>query len=57
MSDEQIEQPQVEVKTLKFHTHAGEEHQEGDVYSVPADQVNNLVAQGMVARTEPELPL
>jgi hypothetical protein len=39
----------VTVKTLKFHTREGEEHQEGDRYEVPADQVANLVAQGMVA--------
>jgi hypothetical protein len=40
------------VKALTNHTNAGDAHAEGDVYEVPDEQVENLVAQGMVARTD-----
>jgi hypothetical protein len=38
---------EIAVTTLKYHTHAGQEHQPGDVYTVEADDVANLAAQGM----------
>jgi len=37
----------VSMTALKYHTHAGEAHEPDDVYEVPADQVDNLVGQGM----------
>jgi hypothetical protein len=37
----------VSVTALKFHTLDGTDHAEGDTYDVDADQVENLVAQGM----------
>jgi hypothetical protein len=36
------------VITLKYHTLNGEEHQVDDKYGAPADQVDSLVAQGLV---------
>ena len=53
MSDDK-EQPTTTVKTLKFHTHQGEEHQEGDVYEAADADLMNLVAQGLVAVEEEE---
>ena len=44
----------VSVTSKKFHSLHGEEHAEGEVYDVDADQVDNLVAQGMV--TAPDAP-
>lgn len=47
------------VKALKYHTHAGEEHQAGDVYEVDDADVANLKAQGMavpVDEAPPEKP-
>jgi len=45
------ERPQTRTVTaLKFHTAYGEAHEPGDTYDVDADQVDNLVAQGMVAQ-------
>jgi hypothetical protein len=47
------EKPQmVTVKALKYHTGHGKEHAEGSTYDVEASQVDNLVAQGMVAAPE-----
>ena len=47
----------VSVTTLRYHTHAGAEHHEGDVYDVDAANVDNLIAQGMAKRTtEPPAP-
>lgn len=43
------------VKALKYHTHAGEEHQEGDVYEVSDEQVDNLEALSMVARADADV--
>jgi hypothetical protein len=40
------------VVALKYHTHDGVEHQEGDEYEVPDEQLENLTAQGMVALPE-----
>jgi hypothetical protein len=42
----------VSVTALKYHTENGREHHEGDVYTVDASHVENLVAQGMVRVTE-----
>ena len=42
----------VTVKSLKYHTADGEEHQEGDTYEVDASKVDNLVANGMAAPVE-----
>lgn len=39
----------VSVTARKYHTLRGVEHNEGDVYEVDAADVDNLVAQGMVA--------
>ena len=48
----------VSMTALKYHTHAGEAHEPDDVYEVPADQVDNLVGQGMARRThEPVAPV
>jgi hypothetical protein len=38
----------VRVKTLRLHTHRGDEHQEGHIYEVDEADVDNLVAQRMV---------
>jgi len=47
----------VSVTTRRYHTHNGAEHYIGDVYDVPADQVANLVGQGMVTLSqEPAAP-
>jgi hypothetical protein len=37
----------ITMTALKYHTHAGKEHQAGDTYDVDEDQVANLSAQGM----------
>ena len=42
----------VTVKALKFFTHKGEEHQEGDTVEVDETDVANLEANGMAARTD-----
>ena len=42
----------VSVTALKAHTYEGKSYDEGDTYSVPADQVENLVAQGMAKSSE-----
>jgi hypothetical protein len=42
----------VTVKALKFLTHKGEEHQEGDTFEVDETDVENLKAIGMAAPVE-----
>jgi hypothetical protein len=42
----------VTVKALKYHTAEGKAYQEGDTYTVDADKVDNLVAQGMAVVKE-----
>ena len=42
----------VTVTARKFHTHQGQAHDEGDTYAVAAEDVGNLVAQGMVSQPE-----
>jgi len=46
MADEKVS-----VTALKYHTHGGEAHEEGDAYDVDAADVDNLVAQGMAKPT------
>lgn len=46
----------ITMTALKFHTHAGEPHDEGTEYEVEPEAVDNLVAQGMAKRTHPEPP-
>jgi len=46
----------VSVTALKYHTHAGAEHHDGDVYDVDAVDVDNLIAQGMVKLTDAPPP-
>ncbi len=47
----------VSVTALKFHTLDGHAHQTGEMYAVAADQVENLVAQGMAMRTAEPTPV
>ena len=57
MSDEQQDRPEpkrVMVTTRKFHTLRGVEHTDGETYEVDEDQVQNLLAQGLI--TNPDLP-
>jgi hypothetical protein len=54
MSDERDPPKRVMVTTRKFHTLRGLEHPEGEVYEVDADQVANLLAQGLI--TDPAAP-
>jgi len=42
----------VTVTALKFHSCNGADHAAGSTYDVEADQIDNLVAQGMVAAPE-----
>lgn len=47
----------VTVTALKFHTLHGHAHDAGDTYDVAAEDVGNLVAQGMVsAPVAPAVP-
>jgi hypothetical protein len=46
----------VTLRSLKFHTHNGEEHPEGSLYEVAEDQVDNLTGQRMAERAEPDAP-
>jgi len=42
----------VTVTALKFHTHQGAAYVEGESYDVAVEDVDNLVAQGMVGRPD-----
>jgi hypothetical protein len=41
----------VSVTALKYHTNKGQTYEAGDTYDVPAENVDNLVAQGMAKPT------